>query len=622
VSVPQASPKAPHSGDRPWHRWAALGGVGLAAAALLYWALSGGRPAVVEPTMPKFNSAPGETSPPAIEPEEPIPRVAFTDITAAAGIDFRHYNGAQGNLWMPEMMGSGCAFFDYDNDGHQDLLLINGCDFQESGPQRPSQPTSALYRNDGTGRFTNVTAGSGLEVPQYGMGVAVGDFDGDGLVDVFFANLGPNRLFKNLGEGKFQDVTAETGVAGDDDHWSTSCAWFDYDNDGHLDLFVCNYGRWHPALEQQIPFSARGKAGAAGLKNYLPPGGLAPVDCRLYRNEGNGEFRDVTEAAGINVRSVEGGAVVAQALGVRPFDYNNDGWIDLVVTNDLPPQFLFRNRGDGTFDEVGQVAGVAFDRIGRPIAGMGVDVGFVGLRNMPVVAVGNLSKLPNAMFVLHRDGKSFGDYADRLGVGEGSLPMTTFGLFFFDYDLDGRLDMFQTNGHIYTPEVAAFNDTEYRQPSQLFWKLPPGGRREFVLVPPGHSGEAIDRAILGRGAAYADIDGDGDLDILITENAGPPILLRNDQQLGHHWLRVKLRGRPPNTCAIGATVRLQLGSQERQQTVMPSRSYLSQVELPLTFGLGTSRQVDSLTIRWPDGTQQVVENPPVDRLLSIEQPLP
>lgn len=547
-----------------------------------------------------------------------IPLAVFTDVTDATGIRFEHTNGAQGNLWMPEMMGAGCAFLDFDNDDDQDLLLINSASFAADQTPEGTPATSRLYRNDGTGKFDDVTTGSGLDISQYGMGAAVGDVDGDGRIDIFFASLGGGRLFKNLGDGKFLDVTAQARVAGHPEDWSTSCAFFDFDRDSDLDLFVCNYGRWSPELEERIAFSARGNSGKAGLRNYLNPGAMDAVDCYLYRNRGDGTFDDISAAAGIHVRGAEPDRPVAQALGVRPLDIDGDGWLDIVVANDLPPQFLFHNLRNGTFEEIGVPAGIAFDRMGRTIAGMGVDVGYVGLKNAPVIAVGNFSELANGMFVLLSDGRTFIDAADRLGVRE-TIPMTTFGLFFFDYDLDGRLDLFQTNGHVYTKDAATLHGAMHRQPSQLFWKAPPGGDREFLWVPPELSGTAIHREILGRGAAYADVDGDGDLDVVVTENAGPATLFRNDQMLGNHWLRVRLVGKPPNTSAIGATVRISVAGQEQVRMVMPGRSYLSQVELPLTFGLGSHSLLDDLEIAWPDGTVQRVDPPQVDRQMTVVQ---
>lgn len=550
------------------------------------------------------------------------PRVHFTDVTEAAGLRFKHVNGAEGNLWMPEMMGSGCAFLDYDNDGDQDLLLVNSSSFtKDTGEHHGVAATSRLFRNTGSGQFEDVTPGSGLDVEQYGMGVAVGDFDGDGLIDVFFANLGSDRLFRNLGDGRFLDVTAAAGIAGPSDDWSTSCAFLDYDRDGFLDLFVCNYGTWNPDLEERWLASGRGFAGKPGLRNYLPPGAMDAVDCYLYRNSGDGTFHDAGEDAGIRLRSPDAGKPRAQALGVRPLDFDNDGWLDLVVANDLPPQFLFHNQQDGTFREIGVQAGIAFDRLGQKIAGMGVDVGRVGLRDVPVLAIGNLSGFSNAMFVLHTDNannRTFVDAADRLGVRE-TVPMTTFGLFFFDYDLDGRLDMMQANGHIFSSEVAEFDNVAYRQPTQLFWKAPPGSREEFVWVPPESSGTAIHQEILGRGAAYGDIDSDGDLDVVVTQNAGRAILLRNDQDLGHHWLRLNLVGKAPNTTAIGAKVRLHAGGTTQTLMVMPARSYLSQVELPLTFGLGTVEQIDFIEVTWPSGERQRIDRPSPDVRLTINE---
>jgi hypothetical protein len=476
-----------------------------------------------------------------------------------------------------------------------------------------------LYRNVGGGRFEDITVGSGLNIRQYGMGIAVGDYDGDGLVDLFFGNLGPNRLFRNLGGGRFRDVTATAGVAGRAEDWSTSCAFFDIDHDGDLDLFVANYGVWSPGLESQIPFRERGRAGRTGKRNYLPPVDLLGADCQLYENRGDGSFEDISERAGIKIHTDEAGRPGAKSLGVRPVDLDADGWLDLIVANDLAPQFLFLNQRDGTFREVGREWGLAHDYLGRSIAGMGVDVGQAGRQDVPVVAISNLSKMGTCLFARRGDG-NFVDAASELGLREPTLPLTGFGLFFFDYDLDGRLDLFQANGHVYSDEGAAFESVARRQPCLLFWKAPPGSRPEYFATTAAHHGPDLDREQLARGAAFGDLDSDGDLDLVVTENGGPAQIFRNEQQLGNHWLRVRLVGRAPNTSAIGAQLRLKAGIHVMRREAMPTRGYLSQSELPVTFGLGTRSSADWLEIVWPTGERQRIENPSIDRELRVEQP--
>jgi hypothetical protein len=564
-----------------------------------------------------------------LSPAFETPAATFRECAVASGVRFRHVNGAEGRLWMPEMMGAGCAIVDLDDDGLQDIVLVNGCPFAESGSFGSADvsatgssgdvpATPALFRNMGGGNFEDITANSGVNAVQYGMGIAIGDYDGDGRIDLFFANLGPNRLFQNLGSGRFRDVTAVAGVAGRKEDWSTSCAFLDFDRDGDLDLFVANYGEWSSALEARIPFEQRGRAGRDGKKNYLPPVALPPVDCRLYANRGDGTFADVSSDAGIEVRSSTSGRPLSQALGVRPADLNNDGWLDVIVANDLTPQFLFLNQRNGTFREVGSEWGMANDYLGRQIAGMGVDVGQAGRQNSPVVAIANLSKMGTCLFA-RRGAGDFVDAANELGLREPTLPMTGFGLFFFDYDLDGRLDLFQANGHVYSEEGAAFEGVARRQPCQLFWKGPPGTRPEYVPADATARGPDLDRAQLARGAAYGDLDSDGDLDILVTENGGPAQIFRNEQQLGHHWLRVHLVGLAPNTTAIGAMVRLKTGEQLLTREVMPTRGYLSQSELPVTFGLGTNLTAEWLEIVWPNGDRQRVEWPPIDRETLVRQ---
>ena len=545
-----------------------------------------------------------------------IPRAKFTDITVPSGIRFSHVNGAYGEKLLPETMGGGVAFFDFDNDGFPDLLFVNSCYWPGHVPAGKPRPTMALYHNDGHGRFVDVTAGSGLDVSFYGMGVAVGDYDNDGSPDVFITAVGGNHLFHNEGGGKFRDVTTAAGVGGAPDGWSTSAAWIDYDNDGKLDLFVCNYIRWSPELDRAAPFELPNIGRA-----YGPPRNFEGVFPYLYHNDGNGHFSDVSAAAGMQVRNSATGRPVAKSLAVAPVDVDNDGWIDLVVANDTVQNFLFHNEGGSGahgFKEIGARSGIAYDAYGLTRGAMGIDSARFRSDDTLGIAIGNFANEMNALYVAQRDSLLFADEAVKSGVGPASQTLLKFGLFFFDYDLDGRLDVLTANGHL-EPEINRVQSSQhYRQPAQLFWNRGERGPA-FVTVPADKCGEDLYQPIVGRGSAFADIDGDGDLDVILTQVAAPPLLLRNDQQLGHHWIRLKLVGTRSNRDAIGAWIRARVGGRTLSRQVMPTRSYLSQSELPVTIGLGAAVHADSVEVLWPSGTVQKI-SPPIDRLTVVTEP--
>ena len=526
-----------------------------------------------------------------------IPTAKFTDLTGGSGIKFTHFNGATGEKLLPETMGGGVAFLDFDNDGAQDLLFINSSGWPWQTTTRKADATMKLYRNDGHGKFTDVTAGSGLDVSFYGVGVAVGDYDNDGLPDVFITAVGGNHLFHNLGGGKFADVTAESSVAGSE--WSTSAAFIDYDNDGRLDLFVCNYVQWSRELDLKANFTFDGKTRA-----YGPPMNFEGSFPLLYHNDGRGKFSDVSAAAGVQVKNSATGRPLAKSLGVAPVDLDNDGWIDLVVANDTVQNFVFRNQHDGTFKEIGARSGIAFDAYGLARGAMGIDSARFRNDSALGIAIGNFANEPNALYVSQNAALMFADEAVTEGVGPASRQLLKFGLFFFDYDLDGRPDVLTANGHIEENIAQYQKGQSYRQPAQLFWNRGAAKGTSFVPVTAEKCGGDIFKPIVGRGSAFADIDGDGDLDAVLTQINGPPLLLRNDQKLGHHWLRLKLAGTKSNRDAIGAWVRVRAGGRTISQQVMPAKGYLSQSELPLTFGLGQSANVDSVEITWPGGAGQ------------------
>ena len=547
-------------------------------------------------------------APPALPPKElnEVPTVKFTDIADEAGVRFRHFNGGYGDKLLPETMGGGVAFFDFDNDGDQDLLFINSTSWPWKASPDGQAPKMGLFRNNGAGRFEDATVGSGLELNLYGMGVAVGDYDNDGRADVFITAVGENKLFRNEGNGKFKDVTQSTGVGGGANEWSTSAAWIDSDNDGDLDLFVCNYVRWSREIDLEVDYRLVGIGRAYGPPMSFP--GTFPY---LYRNEGGGRFTDVSSASGVQIKNPATSVPAAKSLGVAPVDIDGDGWIDLVVANDTVQNFVFQNQRNGTFKEIGARSGIAFDAYGQTRGAMGIDAARYRNDSALGIAIGNFANEMNALYVSQRDALIFTDEAITEGVGPASRLLLKFGLFFFDYDLDGRLDMLTANGHLEEEITKVQQSQQYRQPAQLFWNRGASRGLSFIEVPREKCGDDLLKPIVGRGSAYADIDGDGDLDAVLTQIGGNPLLLRNDQKLGHHWLRLKLVGTKSNRDAIGAWVKVRAGGQTISRQVMPTKSYLSQSELPITIGLGKAAKVDELEILWPTGGSQKVA---VDRL--------
>src|SRR5436190_13131463 len=414
----------------------------------------------------------------------PIPTVKFTDINAESGLKFTHINGAYGEKLLPETMGGGVAFFDFDNDGAPALLFVNSTYWPwDTNQAAKPKPTLALYRNDGRGHFTDVTPGSGLDVSIYGMGIAVGDYDGDGLTDVLVTGVGENRLFRNLGQGKFEDQTANAGLKNDPSRWGTSAAFVDYDNDGKLDLFICNYVKWSREIDQGLNYTLVGIGRA-----YGPPLNFEGSFPLLYHNEGQGKFRDVSSSAGVQITNAATGRPLAKSLGVAPVDLNNDGWIDFVVANDQVQNFVFSNRHNGTFAEVGAPSGIAFDPYGLARGAMGIDSARFRNDNALGIAVGNFANEMNALYVAQNDSLLFADEAITEGFGPASRMLLKFGLFFFDYDLDGRLDVLTCNGHIEEEIGRIHKNQSYRQPAQLFWNRGAARGVSFVPVPPTKAG--------------------------------------------------------------------------------------------------------------------------------------
>ena len=505
-------------------------------------------------------------------------RVRLADVTSAAGVAFRHNNGAYGGKLLPETLGSGCAFLDYDVDGWVDILLVNGCDWPGHRRQRS---TLRLYRNNRNGTFTDVTRRAGLDVEMYGLGVTVGDYDNDGFPDVFITAVGQNRLFRNTGKGTFVDVTERSGLGGRTG-FSTSALWVDYDRDGRLDLFVCNYVKWSP--EHDVFCSADGRQ-----KSYCTPEAYRGDTCWLFHNRGNGTFEDVTGTSGVFDSS-------SKSLGVTMFDYDRDGWPDLFVANDTEPNKLYRNLRNGQFRDVALDVGVAFAADGKARAGMGVDTGDFDNSGRPGLAITNFE---NEMIGLYRETRPgrFEDVAVRAGVGQPSRHTLGFGCVFADLDLDGALDLLVANGHIDEPVREMRGTVGYAQPPQLFLNRGDGTFEDVAAS----AGAAFAAPKIARGLACGDFDRDGDVDVLITSNNGPAQLFRNDQVAGNRSIRFILRGTASNRDAIGATVRIEHGGTGQSRTVKSGSSYLSQSELPVTFGLGRRDLVDRVVIAWPSG---------------------
>ncbi len=512
------------------------------------------------------------------------PGFRFADVTSQAGIQFEHNSGAFGGKFLPETLGSGCAFLDYDRDGWQDILLINGMDWPGHKRRRS---TLRLYHNNGNGTFTDVTTLAGLDIEMYGMGVAVGDYNNDGFPDILITCVGQNRLFRNTGKGTFVDVTNTSGL-GKREGFSTSALWFDYDRDGLLDLFVCNYVKWSP--EHDVFCSLDGKH-----KSYCTPEAYRGATCWLFHNKGDGTFEDVTAASGIFDSS-------SKSLGVALFDHNHDGWPDLLVANDTQPNKLYRNQHNGTFKDAAVEAGLAFSSEGKARAGMGVDVADFDNSGTPGVAITNFD---NEMIGLYRmSGKSFEDIAPQSGVGIASRNSLGFGCAFLDVNLDGWLDFIVANGHIDETVRNIRGNVGYAQPPQLFLN---GGKGTFRDVAE-EVGTDFDQPKVGRGLAYADFDRDGDLDLLLTTNNGPAHLYRNDQQTGNRSIRFRLIGTKSNRDGIGASVRVFAGGITQSRLVKGGSSYLSQSELPVTFGLEKRQAIDRLVIDWPSGRTEEYKN--------------
>ena len=551
----------------------------LAAACLAALAACAGQPAP-------------ESAPAVVTTERS--NVVFSDVTAAAGIAFEHHNGRSGKKLLPETLGSGVAVFDCNQDGWADLYFVNSRSFLEAGPQ----PTGKLYVNNQDGTFRDETKAAGLAQSFYGLGAAAADYDNDGDVDLYVTAYGPDRLYRNKGDGTFEEVAAIVGIGNPE--LATRAAFFDYDKDGWLDLFVNNYVQW--SAEQDLWCTLDGS-----VKTYCTPESYPGVASKLYRNKGDGTFEDVSVAAGVSNPS-------SKALGVTIFDFNRDGWPDLFQANDTEPNKLYQNNGGGTFTDVGLTAGVAFAEDGKARGAMGVDAADYDGSGREHLLVGNFSN--EMLNLFHNEGNGlFVDEAPRSAVGRETLLTLTFGAFFFDYDLDGKPDIFLANGHLDEEINNVQPKVTYAQPPQLFRNQ---GQGLFALTT-ADVGEQLGRPIVARGAAHADFDHDGDQDIVITTNNGPAYLFRNDGGNANSHLRILLHGAESNRGGLGAVAVVRSPAGVQRRMLRTGSSYLSQSESALIFGVGEDLMIDALEIEWPSGKKQLFSDIESNRTLIIDE---
>jgi len=523
-------------------------------------------------------------------------QIQFRDITAQAGIHFTHNNGAFGKKWLPETMGPGCAFIDYDNDGYPDIVLINGQDFP--GHPRGGATTLKLYHNNHDGTFVDATRKAGLAIPMYGFGVAVGDYDNDGFDDLFISALGQSHLFHNNGNGTFTDVTKSAGMWGPNE-FSTSSAWVDYDRDGKLDLVVANYVQWSEQGDLYCTIDG-------SHKSYCTPESYKGTSVRLWHNLGGGKFEDATHKAGL-------GDPTSKSLGIAVLDVNLDAWPDILIANDTQPNKLYVNKKNGTFDERGVAAGIGFSEDGVARAGMGADAADYDRSGYASLIISNFANQMVSLY--HNEGNGlFVDEAPQSEIGRDTLVTLGFGCFFFDYDNDGWPDIFVADGHIENEIERVQKRVSYAEPPHLFRNL---GGGKFTEVT-AQMGKTFAEAKVARSTAYADVNNDGFPDILLTTNAGPAYLFRNDGGTNQS-LRIKLVGTKSNRDGIGAVVRVTSGSDKQWKMLRSGSSYLSQSELVLTFGLGSHAKADAIEIQWPSGQVDKLSNVNAGQTVTVEE---
>jgi len=524
----------------------------------------------------------------------PVSISDYINITEESGIDFKHNSGAFGKKYLPETMGAGSAFIDYNRDGWQDIIFVNGKDW--SGHPTGKRQEMALYRNDGGGNFTDQTKSAKLDIKLYGMGIAVGDYNNDGNQDFYLTCLGMDRLFLNQGDGTFVDVTEKANII--NPYFGTSCAWFDYDKDGYLDLYVANYVEW--SIETDLFCTLDGTS-----KSYCTPESYMGQPSKLFRNKGNGTFSDVSKIARI-------ADPTSKSLGVCTFDYDLDGLVDVFEANDTQPNKLYKNNGDGTFIEQGMLAGIAYNEDGKATGAMGVDAGDYDGSGTESLVIGNFS---NEMINLyHNEGGFFIDDAPIANIGIVSLLTLTFGCFFFDFDLDGKLDIFTANGHLENEINLVQSEVTYKQSPHLFRNI---GKSKFVDV--ANQSADLMEPIVGRGAAYGDIDNDGDWDLLVTNCNGIPRLFRNENKTAHNWIKIRLIGEKSNRDGIGSRVKITTESGTQERTLRSGSSYCSQSELSIIFGLGNDKKISQLDVNWPSGQVTTLTELALNKSITIKE---
>ena len=528
-------------------------------------------------------------------PQQKSEPVQFVNIAARAGVTYKHENGATPEKYMPETMASGALIFDYNNDGWADLFFINGGSFVDK--RLAASARHRLYRNNGDGKFTDVTESSGIGVSGFGMGACSADYDNDGWVDLYVTAVGPDKMYKNTGKNTFTDVSAASGLG--EPLWSTSCAFSDIDNDGDVDLYVARY----------VDFSVDNNKFCTlfeAVRAYCHPHVYKSVPDVLYRNNGNGTFTDITQDAGVTK--------AGNGLGVVFSDYDDDGWTDIYVANDSTPNFLYRNKGKGVFEEVGLWAGVAVGADGKPLAGMGTDIGDINGDGMLDIFVTNLDGQTHSLY--QNLGKGlFNNVTFLSGVGEATLPYVGFGTAFLDYDNDGDLDLSIANGDVIDNIKRLRDSTSYEQLNLL---LRNDGTGKFTNVGPASgSGFALKKA--SRALATGDLDNDGDLDIVISNVGATADLLQNDGGNRNHSILVRTIGTASNRDGIGTRLKLFIGNKTLRRDVKAGSSYLGQSDLRVHFGLGDAQRADRLEIRWPSGAVESIENIQANQILTVKE---